>query len=1352
MPAQIVFSIVLGASFTARVGTVLTLLSSVIRRGSTAIEGEGQVFLPRTSLLIVAPVDLTLVPVPVITAQTTVGPCDSLTLSTAASTNNGGLAFVYEWSVTGRTEQVTNFTHYLKTTFGEYNSSTQFRATKSPMYAPLLTLTPSVLATILDEGQTSTFTLKLTTWYGTSEQTSVSVTRSKAPLPQIAIAGSKDVATLPSRNLFVNALVSRVGLCDEMTTRYSITYSWEQVDADNNTLVDVDFTGDLAPLRVRAYAMRARSAPYKFKVSVTDNTTDHLYPNSDIVSVTVNASPLRASLTGGDRVHAVQLPLTLSAAASRDPDVNPATDAPSANLTFVWTCVDNLTPTELCFGVNTAMLLANLTSATPSVLTVPAERLTSNVPEGMTSLRFSVTVGKEAGRPTVSAATVVTLVPNPPQYAVTVAPPDRAQLLQQNPLILTAYVSRVDGGSSTAANEARKPIALWSCDTRNANLDEPGLVLHRGAAPASDGSGRMVHTLTLAGQKLLPGVVYTMRLSLYNSTDGTVVPTQAEIQDLPVGTLPSELVSGFGSFHLNVPPRSGLCTAAFADANATHAVSDTPFMLQCSGWEDDPEDLPLTYHWYAESKRVVHGVSKSTWVEIGMPLPLSTLNATLRAGQADDDFVRVVAVYITDIWGSRTRVEIRVPFIPPAESSRRRVSPSLYNVLDNADNGSTATEIEDLFTLLNAAAELSDVATVTQTTLRITDALDTASITAAENTAFRARLLIAVRSVAEMLTVSQDARRAAAALEESANSGGSSPEPTTEDTNQFNRVSGYSEVAIELLTQLCADGKHLDSDARIQAMQLLIAQTSSLASLDAFNGMQASTADSALVATQMLIDAFASELSALNHNMTLTNATADTNSEGARMVTLKNEATNVVNAIAQQMNVLAMGSLSQQAVGQDAPTTVKFAGLSVASQAFVTAQAPSSMEAPMPNTAAGTGAESVMARVTMPPSMQSLNASALQVVMAMIEDSAIFNLAGMGADTYLNGSQSSPLLAFTVFNRTLASVTNVTVADGLTVPVQQPLSFDLASGGAYISSGSPFAILAAAESEFFTLEVPHPKPTWPDVNFVCEWWDANADGVGGKWSTTGCKLASVSSTNTTTTCQCTHLTLFRVRLDFNNFLPRFNTLSAGDFKNLTWANIQAHPLPLITCAVWFVAYLIFAFIAALIDRRKDARALRHYHGEWSDPQRKQWDAVSGDTSASLPSSAVLNPDAGVEKMAFTERWIDFSRHLLKHDHLWLSVVLRYDTNAFSSVGRITAGFVLVLTGYMINALFFGSADGSVGFSTIVTSVISAAILIPVGVLISLLFGRSQQGRLKSAIYGYAEHVAQLQYTNRISEP
>ena len=1334
-------SITLGASFTLRPDDTLTVLGDVIRSGSTLAEGQTPLYLPETDLLVIT-ATTPVVPTVALTGYNTVGPCEGLTLSSAGSVHAGGLAFEYAWSITGTAAQQDKLAAIVSAAYGSRNSSIPFTATTSPLYAPTVTVPVGAMVELFgatgEETTTATFTLQLTTWFGKTSTTSFSVSRAASMLPQISIAGGTRVDVKPPRNVLVNALISRVGLCSGAIVRTDITYKWNQVLSDGEQTVN--FTGSLASLRVRAYDLPARSAPYVFRVFVsdTDTTTGMTYNNSDTVNVYVTASPLRAVLTGGDKVHSSAVTLKLSASTSRDLDVNPTVSSQSLNLTYAWVCRDASNASVPCFPSS-----SGVTEPTTADWELPSMQLKKSQ---VTQMLFTVTVSKDSRNAT--ATSTVTLV-SEQKYSVTINVPDRAQMLQQNPIVLTAVVAKMSG-PGTAASETEKPLPLWSCDTRNANIDEAGIVLFSGAFPSTDNSGNMVHTLTLAGEKLVAGIAYTFRLSLYpnNYTD---TPTQAEIQDLPVGALPDELVSAHASFSINVPPRSGRCFAVFSNPEAITAMSNQPFTLQCSGWEDDDGDMPLTYHWYTESKRVLRDVVKSNWVEIGMALPSPTLSVTLLAGHVDDDYSRTVAVYITDVWGAQTRVEIVVPFAPPPESLKWHASPSLYAILEDSD--AVQTEIETLFTELDDAVELSDITTVTQTVLRITDTLDSASVTAEENVVFRVRLLATVRNVATMFTISQDARRAVAALDESTRAAAANSTETMSDTNQFNKGSGYSEVAIELLTQLCGDGKHLNSDARTQVMQFLISQTSSLASLDAFNGMQTATADSALVTTQMVIDAFANEITGLNRNMTLNNATSDATVDGARMIALQNEAASIVNVIEQQMNVLAMGSIAQQAVGQEAAHTVKFAGLSVVSYAFATALAPSSMESQMPNTV-DSGAEPVMARVTMPPSINSLNMSAMQVVMVMIEDSAIFNLAGMDANTYLNGSESSPLLAFTVFNRALSTVGEMTVGENVTVPAQQPIKFNLSGSSTvgYIMAGRPFATLAADAGEFFTLQVPHSAPTWPDVNFVCEWWDANADGVGGQWSTKGCKLVSVSSTNTTTTCQCTHLTLFRVRLDFNNFLPKFNTLDADDFKNLTWTNIKAHPLPLITCGVWFGAYLIFAFIAAMIDRRKDARALRHYHGEWSDPQRKQWDAVTGDTSASLPSSAMLNPDAGVEKMAFTERWIDFSRHLLKHDHLWLSVLLRYDTNAFSSVGRVTAGFVLVLTGYMINALFFGAADGSVGFSTIVTSLISAAILIPVGVLISLLFGRSQQGRLKSAIYGYAEHVAHLHYTNRISEP
>mgnify|MGYP001131970360 CR=1 FL=1 len=1344
--APAVFTVTLGQSFSLRIGMhSITILGDVVRRGSTLAEGEVPVYVVETILAVQAGALPAIVPMAVIAGPSSVGVCDGLTLSAAGSSNSGGLAFAYIWSATVNGTTSAAFDNYITATYGSPDFGREYTSFQSPFLVPAITLPASLINEMVAPGSSITFSVAVSTWFNSLTVWAASVHRADAYLPLINIAGSKTLSVTRARNVLVNALISRANLCAVETQRIGINYTWTYQPVDKET--EPAFTGNLASLRVRAYAMAVRAAPYVFRVEVADKAGVYSYTNWDEVSVLVTAAPLRAALLGGDRVHNREKALTLSASGSRDPDLDPAQGVQRTGLTYLWNCTDAANASSPCFPPGTVLPLVASISYD---LTIPESAF---VDVAFNTLLFTVTVGvnNTEDTRTAIATTQVELTTVEPTYHVSVSAPAREQLLQQNPVVLTATVTRTDGAPVTDAN---KPRVLWSCDTRNVNLDENGLVLLQSSSPTAD--DRMIYTSTLAGEKLVAGIAYTFRLSLF-STSGTPLPTQAQIQDLPVGALPNELVSAHASLTINAPPRSGSCAPVFADS-VLKADSGVALTLRCSGWEDDAEDLPLTYHWYAESKRVLRGAVKSNWVEIGMALPQPTLEATLRAGHAIDGYNRSVAVYITDIWGAQTRVDITVEFFDPESDADVVVAAPDVMFSALTISGATAVDIDALFVLLDDAATVADIATMSQTALRITDTLDNAAdaLTMSDKTGYRAQLLTELRSVATMLTISQDARRAVATLTAHAEGGdtegGGGGDAAAAANNQFSQNAGYSEVAIELLTQLCADGTQLDRATRTQALHTLVAQTSSLASRDAFLGMSTATADSALVATQVVMDAFAAELAALNHNTTLpvVGSVAANTTEGATLLALRAEAAGVVNAIAQQMNVLAMGSLAQQVVGQD-PMLLVFGGLSVLSQAVSTVHAPEAIEARTPTESEGKPRK---ARVLLPPSLREQTAASLQIVMVMVEDSAIFHLAGMTTESYLNGSQSSPLLVFTVFDRTLSNVTDMTVADGVTVPAQQHLNFTLngTRSGAYYHAGSPFATLDAAGGEFFTLEVPHPKPTWPDVSFTCEWWKADPSGVGGLWSTTGCKLVSVSSTNTTTTCQCTHLTLFRVRLDFNNFLPKFNTLDIEDFLNLTWANIQAHPLPLITCGVWFGVYLVFAFIAAFIDRHKDARALRHYHGEWSDPQRKQWDAVTGDTSASLPSSAMLNPDAGVERMAFTERWIDLYKHLMKHDHLWLSVMMRYDTNAFSSVGRVTAGFVLVLTGYMINALFFGSSNGGVGFSTIVTSFISAAILIPVGLLIGLLFGRSQQGRLKSAIYGYAEHVAQLQYTNRISEP
>ena len=839
------FTIMLGASFTVRAGDEVIIKGGVIRTGSTLAENATALYLPETHMIVMLPDTMT-TPVPVVTGPARLGVCDALSLSSVASANSGGLAFAHTWHSDGDDFALQD---YITRTYGLRDDGKPFLSDSSPYYIPTLSVPLGEdLNDILPPGGTVKFTLELQSWYGQTATTSITVSRAYSELPQIAIAGSKTLSVVPTRNVLVNALISRVSLCEGATVGTNISYIWTQVGETG-----VEFVGNLASLRVRAYAMPPRVAPYVFRVNVTDVTGNTPYTNSDEVSITVTASALRAVISGGGKVHSASKELVLSAALSRDPDVNPAGGTSQYDgLTYLWSCVDASNAAQPCFANGTFTNLSSVEVRFASSFLESADVLT-------TVMLFSVTVSKGSERAPVTVSARVDLTIDDPEYSVAVSSPGRSQILQQNPIVMTAVVARLSAGDP-AATERYRPRVLWSCDTRNANLNEAGLILFQAASPASDGSGGLVYTLALSGEKLVPGVAYTFRLSLFPN-NGTVLPTQAEIQDLPVAALPGELVSSYASFSINSPPRSGSCAPVFA-ANVTEARSNVPFTLRCSGWEDDVEDLPLTYHWYAESKRVLRGAVKSNWVEIGMALPQPSLEATLRAGHAVDGYARAIEVYITDIWGAQTRVEVEVPFEAPASADPAEgeittgAVPKLFSTL--AADGATAEDIEALFATLTDAVTVSDIAAVSQSTLRITDALEDAavSVTAAGKTAFRARLLEAIRGVAEMLTISQDARRAAAALVDSE---GSSAE-TEQDHNQFSQNAGYSEVAIELLTQLCADGTQLDRATRTQALHTLVVQTSSLASRDAFLGMSTATADSALVATQVVIDAFAAEL------------------------------------------------------------------------------------------------------------------------------------------------------------------------------------------------------------------------------------------------------------------------------------------------------------------------------------------------------------------------------------------------------------------------------------------------------------------------------------------------------------
>jgi hypothetical protein len=1370
------FRILLGTDFELRYSSPnnqITVRSSFVY----SADGQTALFFGANTASVSAPPTAFPVPVAVISGPSLASVCADLTFSSTLSTFSGGLAFQYSWSLVPgtNTSEAEAVSKWISDNTPVLDISRPFKSSSSPRYIPTLRIPRASISNLFASPGERLIQLSVTAWHGAEATTSFSFTVRDAPVPALSIAGPRALSVSRARNVLVNAVIAPAELCEGSFTQ-SVKYAWALTNPPSGP--KVLFEGSQSSLRIRAFDMPATpvGSPLVFSVVVTATVysaggTTNL-TTSDTVSIAVTAPPLRAVIDGGDTVHGAAAQLVLSGARSLDQNVEPAKGNVTAGLGYQWACAtvggDVIPDGSACSAPVAEDWQRDTLTLSPTYLKDLRMAFVGSNDTAPLTLSFTLTLSK-TGRPTETAVTRVMLVSSITHSVVIDALP-AAKAVPAQPLALTAFIAPLatGGGGFLAA-----PVVVWSCDSRNADLTSAAVAMPYAAAPAlvDAATGRLEHRLVLTAAALIPGAHFIFRASLFAAN--ATIPLPEQISLAPPGPLAGEMASAFVRFEVNAPPLSGVCGLAGGATVATEGVSVS---LACFNWADDDEDLPLTYQWLLLTRRK-RGLSyQEIWVEVGIALPRPTLELTVERGpDAADGGARRVAVVIKDIHGAQTTSFIMIRFADPPLPSQALLAAASVLQSPSASRPTSAyyalaggfrplavvaAALEARLAEMDDAALFSDVRVITQTALRVADTLEAALPTAPPgfDRDYRARLFGKIRDMSATLALSQDARRAVAAVDAAAGGALSSGTalPPEESMNQFLRLRDNSEVAIELLTQICGDpdvdGGGLNATLRHDVLTFLVSQAAPLAASDRFAGVSARTAEASLAVLDSISASFAAQIASVHPNSTLgassgsseAGSAEDLEAGAAAAALLAAESHRLANLIAVQVNVAAMGALGSQALGGGS-SIVRAGAFSVASQPVSTHALPPLMASEL-----STGASATM---RLPPALSGLPEQTLQLVMAVVEDASVLHFAGLAPGALLNASDSSPLVAFTVFDRASTEATDEPVgSDGgsvSTVKAPKSLTVNLAE-------------LEAPGEEFFELEIPHAAPTWPDVTFTCEWWKAGADGDGGAWSTEGCILAATSDTNTTTTCKCTHLTMFRVRMSFNNVVPRFNTLSASDFLNLTWSNIKEHPVPIISCLVWFVAYLIFAAIATAIDRRKDARALRQYHGEWLEPQVAQFDALTGahphaEDSAVSPRSrgykpkhngrGEYHPDA-----TFTDRWIDFMWYSMRHDHMWLSVPKRDDTHAFSSVGRLTAAFVLVLTGYMINAMFFGNSGGDVGLSSILISVISAAILIPVGFFISALFGRSQRGRLKSAIYGYAEHVTYLRWTGRDQEP
>ncbi len=236
-------------------------------------------------------------------------------------------------------------------------------------------------------------------------------------------------------------------------------------------------------------------------------------------------------------------------------------------------------------------------------------------------------------------------------------------------------------------------------------------------------------------------------------------------------------------------------------------------------------------------------------------------------------------------------------------------------------------------------------------------------------------------------------------------------------------------------------------------------------------------------------------------------------------------------------------------------------------------------------------------------------------------------------------------------------------------------------------------------------------------------------GAGGTWQGDGCVVKSRNGTFTV--CSCTHLTLFKVDLDA--FEPTFNTLSAEDFLNLTWENIMAHPVPFIMLNTWLGAYLILLFLVRLHDQRLDRAAFMRLLKQWpltvgrvDEPEFKDPTILANEKQARYGYYVLINVKEG-----------------FKTSHLWFSIPFRDVGDSFTSAGRLTFACVLVLTGFMISALFYGTSQTAE--AEIVIAIITTGIMLPITMILQFTFQATNKERVKEFLFNYAKDMVYQAY-------
>eukprot|EP01119_Soliformovum_irregulare_P019678 TRINITY_DN6285_c0_g1_i2.p1 TRINITY_DN6285_c0_g1~~TRINITY_DN6285_c0_g1_i2.p1 ORF type:complete len:1759 (+),score=451.20 TRINITY_DN6285_c0_g1_i2:385-5661(+) len=504
-----VLSIYVGCNSTVRPGDTVLLRGGVIR----SADGTS-VTIAQTPLIIQPPINPP-TPYVVIDGPTYPSTCTNLTFYGNRDTYGlGGKPGAYKWSIV-----TDHSTPVLSNRFASANSGS-------------ITLLSNEVQTYLDSGRDYNISLAVTNTYGVTGTRTLPMLVGQLAIPTVVVTPT-NIRVSRADQVKLRATAYRFPSDCGGFNQEALIYSWIRT---SGTPFPIDYnSGNSQSFFIAPNSLLPGNYTFECRVAFAQHPT--LFGVGRAYIEVVMRS-LIAEIAGGDQ-RQFQLGrtanLTLDGSASYDPDAAPG------NLTYTWTCLNNILPFQPCYGSEY--------NQTGPILSIPSTSLTIG------EYTFTLTVSKP-GRAPVSTSVVITTNGVGPD--VTITAPDEINANQELVLV----------GGAIAGNVGAIAWRWYVVDgdVSLANYENCGITY---PANSTFENCRNQQNLIVRANSLAPGSLYRFRLLANTSLGVGYAEKLVYVNDRPTG----------GCCQL-LPP---VGTAAYT----------TLYRLLCSGWEDINQ--PLSY-------------------------------------------------------------------------------------------------------------------------------------------------------------------------------------------------------------------------------------------------------------------------------------------------------------------------------------------------------------------------------------------------------------------------------------------------------------------------------------------------------------------------------------------------------------------------------------------------------------------------------------------------------------------------------------------------------------------------------------------------------------------------------------